>query len=63
MLRDLRQKAGRSQEDVSIDVDMDQSTLSKLERLGPAAVGWTKFCRVADALGYRVEVSLRPKVP
>jgi transcriptional regulator with XRE-family HTH domain len=60
-LRELRQKAGRSQEDVSIEIDMDQSTLSKTERLGPAAVGWARFCRIANALDYNVEVIFRPK--
>ena len=31
-LREIRTKLGRSQEDVSIEIAMDQSTLSKVER-------------------------------
>jgi transcriptional regulator with XRE-family HTH domain len=59
-LRDIRAKLGRSQEDVSIDIDLDQSTLSKIERTGPAAVGWKRFCEVVNALGYEAEIVFRP---
>ncbi len=59
-LRVLRERAGRSQEDLSIEIDMDQSTLSKVERLGPSAVGWTRFCKIAEALGHEVEIAFRP---
>jgi transcriptional regulator with XRE-family HTH domain len=59
-LRDIRTKLGRSQEDISIEIDLDQSTLSKVERLGPAAVSWKRFCDVVKALGYEAEVVLHP---
>lgn len=59
-LRDIRTKLGRSQEDVSIEIDMDQSTLSKVERLGPAQVGWKRFCEIAKALGHEAEIVFRP---
>jgi hypothetical protein len=59
-LRDIRTKLRRSQEDVSIEIDMDQSTLSKVERLGPAAVGWKRFAEIARALGHEAEIVLRP---
>ncbi len=59
-LRDIRTKLGRSQEDVSIEIDLDQSTLSKVERLGPAAVGWRRFCEIVNALGYEAEVVFHP---
>ena len=59
-LRDIRTRLGRSQEDVSIEIDLDQSTLSKIERLGPAAVGWKRFCEVVKALGYEAEIVFHP---
>lgn len=59
-LRALRKKVGRSQEDLSIEIDMDQSTLSKVERLGPSATGWKRFCKIAEALGHEVEIVFRP---
>lgn len=59
-LRELRERAGRSQEDVSIDINLDQSTLSKVERLGPGVIGWTRFCKIAEALGCEVEIVFRP---
>jgi hypothetical protein len=40
---------------------MDQSQLSKVERNGPAVAGWRRFCQVASALGWEVEIRLRPK--
>jgi len=59
-LREIRTQLGRSQEDISIDIDLDQSTLSKIERLGPSAVGWRRFCDVVKALGYEAEVIFHP---
>ena len=59
-LREIRTKLGRSQEDVSIEFDLDQSTLSKIERLGPAEVGWRRFCNIVNALGYEAEVVFHP---
>ncbi len=59
-LRDIRIRLGRSQEDVSIEIDLDQSTLSKVERLGPAHVGWKRFCEIVKALGYEAEIVFHP---
>ena len=56
-LRELRIAAQLSQEDVSFASEIDQSTLSKIERLGPAAVGWGRFIKVVAALGYEAEVT------
>ncbi len=58
-LRELRIASGKSQEAISFAANLDQSTLSKVERLGPGAVGWARFCRLAEVLGYEVEVTLR----
>jgi hypothetical protein len=59
-LRELRIASGKSQEAISFAANLDQSTLSKVERLGPGAVGWARFCRIAQVLGYEAEVTLRP---
>lgn len=59
-LRELRIAAGMSQEHLSFAASIDQSTLSKIERLGPGEVGWTRFCRIVAALGHEVEISYRP---
>jgi transcriptional regulator with XRE-family HTH domain len=59
-LRKLRQTRGLSQEDVAIDADLDQSRLSKVERLGPAEISWQGFCRIAAVLGHAVEIRFRP---
>jgi transcriptional regulator with XRE-family HTH domain len=59
-LRELRIAAGASQEDVSFAAKLDQSTLSKVERVGPGVISWARFCRVAAVLGYDVEVTYRP---
>jgi transcriptional regulator with XRE-family HTH domain len=59
-LKELRQLAGKSQEGVCLAADVDQSTLSKVERLGPVAIGWGRFCRLAESLGFNVEVVFRP---
>ena len=56
-IRTLRQSAGLSQEDVSMDADVDQSTLSKLERLGPAVMSLRKLEAVAGALGCVVQIT------
>jgi len=61
LIRQLRQSAGLSQEDLSFEANIDQSTLSKLERIGPQAVSWQKLFSLADALGCVVEVKLVPK--
>jgi transcriptional regulator with XRE-family HTH domain len=61
-LKALRQQSGLSQEDLATDANIDQSRLSKVERLGPSVIGWRRFCRIASALGMVVEVRFRPKV-
>ncbi len=58
-LRELRQRAGLSQEELADTANVDQSLLSKVERLGPGSVGWTRFCRIAHELGYEVEISFK----
>jgi len=58
-LREIRTAAGLSQEDLSFATQVDQSTLSKVERLGPGAIGWGRFCAIVKALGYEVEVTYR----
>jgi len=60
-LRALREARGMSQEDLSLDADVDQSTLSKMERLGPQAVSWSKLIKVADVLGCVIEISFRSR--
>lgn len=60
-IREVRQKAGLSQEDLSFEANIDQSTLSKIERLGPQVVSWQKLFALADALGCIIEVKLTPK--
>jgi transcriptional regulator with XRE-family HTH domain len=59
-LKELRQQAGMSQEDLSFSGNIDQSTLSKIERLGPAVISWSRFCGIVKALGYEVEITFRP---
>lgn len=59
-LRRLRQESSMSQESVADEAGVDQSMLSKIERIGPGAAGWQRFCRVAAALGYEVEICLKP---
>jgi transcriptional regulator with XRE-family HTH domain len=59
-LKELRKARGLSQEALAAEADLDQSLLSKVERLGPGAVGWQRFCRIASALGCDVEVRLKP---
>ena len=59
VLREIRIASGKVAEEISFAAKLDQSTLSKVERLGPGAVGWARFCRLAEVLGYEVEVALR----
>jgi transcriptional regulator with XRE-family HTH domain len=58
-LRELRKDAGLSQEELAAAANVDQSILSKVERLGPSAVRWAQFCRIARELGYGVEISFK----
>lgn len=60
-IKDARIAAGLSQEALSMDADLDQSTLSKVERQGPHAVSWKKLDAIVEALGCVVEVSFRKK--
>lgn len=56
-IRTLREKAGLSQEALSFEAGVDQSTLSRVERLGPHTVSWQKLRSIAKALGCVVEIS------
>ena len=58
-LRELRKARGLSQEELASEADIDQSLLSKVERLGPGYLGWNRFCRIAGVLGQEVELRLR----
>lgn len=62
-LREARKASGVSQETLAADAGVDQSLLSKGERLGPGVVGSHRFCRVAAASGYAVEMRLVPTKP
>jgi len=58
-LKAIRIGAGLSQDELAMDADWDQSTLSKVERLGPHMVSFSKLEALVDALGYAVEVTIR----
>jgi transcriptional regulator with XRE-family HTH domain len=58
VIRELRNARGLSQEALAAEADLDQSLLSKVERLGPGAIGWQRFCRIASVLGCEVELRL-----
>jgi transcriptional regulator with XRE-family HTH domain len=58
-LKALRMAAGLSQEQLAADAGLDQSLVSKIERLGPGAAAWHRVCRIAEVLGYQLEVQLR----
>jgi transcriptional regulator with XRE-family HTH domain len=60
-IKEARVASGQSQESLSIDSDMDQSTLSKIERMGPSIVSWKKLESLAEAMECVVEVNFRPK--
>lgn len=60
-IRDARVAAGLSQEDLAIEADWDQSTLSKVERQGPYLASFRKLEALAAALNCVVEVSFRPR--
>lgn len=55
-IRALRERKGLSQEKLSLDAEVDQSTVSKVERLGPQSMGWAKLVRLAEVLGCVIEV-------
>ena len=60
-LRELRQAAGLSQEALSIGVDMDQSTLSKMERMGLHLGSRKRIAEIAEELGARVRIVIRDR--
>lgn len=60
-LRELRQAAGLSQEALSIGVDMDQSTLSKMERMGLHLGSRKRIAEIAEELGVRVRIVIRDR--
>jgi transcriptional regulator with XRE-family HTH domain len=60
-LREIREAKGKSQEDVSYEIGMDQSSYSKVERQGPQATSWSKLLRIAQTLDCTIEISFKPK--
>jgi transcriptional regulator with XRE-family HTH domain len=62
-IRKLRLASGRSQESISYESGIDQSNLSKVERIGPHAVSLKKLSDLAVALDCIVEVSFRKREP
>lgn len=60
-LKDLRVESGMSQEDLSFAVDLDQSVLSRVERLGPQMVSWGKVFALAGTLNCIVEIKFRKR--
>jgi transcriptional regulator with XRE-family HTH domain len=60
-LRALREQKGLSQEKLAAQAGVDQSRLSKVERLGPQQFNWTGLIRVAEALDCVMEINFRFK--
>jgi Helix-turn-helix len=58
-VKEIRLAEGLSQEELSFKAEVDQSRLSKLERLGPAAIGWKGFCRVVAAMGFELSFTIK----
>lgn len=58
-LRELRLNKNMSQEDVAFAAGVDQSTYSKMERLGPQVVSWSKAQAVAKALGCTITIEFK----
>jgi transcriptional regulator with XRE-family HTH domain len=58
-LRKLREQKGLSQEDLAFEAKVDQSTLSKVERLGPQNISLAKLIAIADKLNCIVEIDFR----
>jgi transcriptional regulator with XRE-family HTH domain len=61
ILKAIREQKGMSQEDLAFEAGMDQSTLSKVERVGPQMVSWAKLIAIAEAMGCMIEVNFRSK--
>lgn len=60
-LKAMRERAGLSQEALALNINYDQSSLSKVERVGPHKVSWSKLFAIAEKLGCVVEVNFRPR--
>jgi transcriptional regulator with XRE-family HTH domain len=60
-LRTLREQKGVSQETLAADAGVDQSGLSKIERIGPQLASWGRLVRIAQALDCTIEINFRPK--
>ena len=60
-LRQLREAQGKSQEDIAFEVGFDQSSYSKVERLGPQVVSWAKLMKIAGALGCSIQITFKPR--
>lgn len=60
-IRALREGKGLSQEALSLNAEVDQSTLSKAERLGPHQLSWSKLLRLAEALDCTIELNFVPR--
>lgn len=50
-IREIRQENGLSQEQLAMDAGIDQSTLSKIERIGPHVTSWRTLFAILDVLG------------
>jgi transcriptional regulator with XRE-family HTH domain len=61
-LRKMREQREMSQEKLSIAADVDQSKLSKAERLGPQYVSVAKLASIAEVLDCILEIDFRPKI-
>jgi transcriptional regulator with XRE-family HTH domain len=60
-LRTLREQKGLSQEKLAIEAGVDQSGLSKIERIGPQLSNWGRLIRIAQALDCTIEINFRPR--
>lgn len=60
-LRAVREAKGLSQERLSLDAVVDQSSLSKVERLGPQLMGWAQLLRLAEVLDCEIAIEFRPR--
>ena len=58
-LKEIRLAAGLSQESLASDANIDQSLLSKAERLGIHMIRWNNIHAIAEALDCVIEVTFR----
>ena len=56
-----RKKAQYSQLDLARKLNLQQSAIARLEKGGYMTASVSKLARVADALGYCLKISLKPK--